>query len=274
MSEMLLAHVARLHYGRELTKQEIARRLGVSRFKVARLLEQARATGVVRIEVDEPVAVDDERSRALEQRYGLDLALVVPGEALAAAAAGLLPGLLADGEVLGVAWGATLSAVAAALPGLARGTRVVQICGAVPGLEPGTGPTEVALRFAERLGGPVHTLPAPALASRAARDELLAHETIRPTVERFADVSTALVGVGARPEGGHVLVHVFDRDGRLVETDLPDRAIALSLLPPRQARVVAVAGGEAKRDAVRGALAAGLVDVLVTDAGCAEGALA
>ncbi len=269
----MLAHVARLYYRRELTKQEIARRLGLSRFKVARLLEQARATGVVRIELDEPIPVDDALCRALEERYGLELALVVPEHALPAAAAGLLPGLIGEGETLGVGWGETLSAVADALPRLARGIRVVQICGAVPGLEPGTGPTEVALRFADRLGGPAHTLPAPALASRAARDELLAHETIRPTVERFAEVSTALVGIGARPEGGHVLVHVFDRDGRLVETDLSDRAIALSLLP-RRARVVAVAGGEAKRDAVRGALAASLVDALVTDPGCAEAALA
>jgi DNA-binding transcriptional regulator LsrR (DeoR family) len=71
-----------------------------------------------------------------------------------------------------------------------------------------------------------------------------------------------------------VLVHAFDRDGRLVETDMADRAIALHLVPPRTCRVLAVAGGPAKHDAVRGALLAGLVDVLVTDRGCAEAALA
>lgn len=272
MSEAL-AHVARLYYERDLTKQEIARRLGVSRFKVARLLDQAREEGVVRFTIADRVPLEDGLAQRLEQRYRLDLALVVPTAELARSAAGLLPSLLDDGDVVGVAWGSTLVNVAAALEPVRRELDVVQICGALPDLVPGTGPTEVALRFTERLGGILHALPAPAFSSRAARDELLAHEAIRPTVELFDAVTVALVGIGPHPAGGHVLVHAFDRDGVLADSDLSDRAIALSLLPPRHSRVVAVAGGDEKSDAVRGALCAGLVDVLVTDVRCAEAAL-
>ena len=58
MGRAEMAEVARLYYVRELTQQDIANRLGVSRFKVLRLLEQARAQRVVRFEIDEPVPVD------------------------------------------------------------------------------------------------------------------------------------------------------------------------------------------------------------------------
>ena len=95
---------------------------------------------------------------------------------------------------------------------------------------------------------------------------------MKPTLERFRRVTTALVGIGARPGGGgHVLVYEFDRDGALLEPGL--QAIAISLERLRTVRVLAAAGGAAKRDAVRGALRTGLLDVLVTDLTCARHAL-
>jgi DNA-binding transcriptional regulator LsrR (DeoR family) len=281
--EVAKAHVARLYFEHDVTKREIAQRLGISRFKVARLLDQARSEGIVRVEIHDPVEVDDELSRALEERYGLDFAVAVPDElAIPHATAAWLAELLHDGATLGVAWGATLQQVAAELPeGLAAGTDVVQICGAVPGLQPGTGPTELALRIAERLGGRLHALPAPAMASRRARDELLANDVVRPTVELFDRVDLALVGIGPA-EGlpgapadavGHLLVHAFDADGRFVDTDAADRAISMTREQLAATRVLAAAGGRAKHAAVRGALRSGLLDAIVTDAATARHAL-
>ncbi len=260
-----LAEVARLYYIRELTQQQIAERLGVSRFKVVRLLEQARAEGVVRFEIDEPVPVLDDLSRRLEERY--DVTAVVVAHDVAQAAALLLPRLLRPVDVLGVAWGETLAAIATLLPQLAHEIPVIQICGAIDGLVPGTGPTELAARFAAKSGGRFHPLEAPAVANERAL-----RRAVRPTTAIFDDVTVALVGIGARPEAaGHILVHVFDDDGRIVSAE---RAIALSVAQLRRTRVVAVAGGKRKRGAVRGALRTGLVDVIVTDATCARAALA
>jgi DNA-binding transcriptional regulator LsrR (DeoR family) len=45
---VLAAAVARRYYLEGETKVEIAGQLGLSRFKVARLLEEARASGIVR----------------------------------------------------------------------------------------------------------------------------------------------------------------------------------------------------------------------------------
>src|SRR5260221_510665 len=102
MSRGAMAEVARLYYIRELTQQQIAQRLGVSRFKVLRLLEQARAEGVVRFEIDEPVPVLDDLSHRLEERFGVT-AVVVQRD-VARAAANLLPPLLHDRDVLVRAW--------------------------------------------------------------------------------------------------------------------------------------------------------------------------
>ena len=266
MSRAALAEVARLYYVRELTQQQIAQRLGISRFKVLRLLEQARAEGVVRFEIDEPTPVDDELARKLEERYQLDQAIVV--EDAVAAASDLLPRLLAARDVLGVAWGETLAKIATRLaerPAPAP-IPVVQICGAIEGLVPGTRPTELAARYAAWTGGRFHPLEAPAVAdARALR------RAVQPTTEIFDRVSLALVGIGTRGDAaGHILVHVFDDDGRIVSEE---RAIALSVAQLRRTRVAAVAAGTQKRRAVAAALRTGLLDLLVTDPVCARYAL-
>jgi DNA-binding transcriptional regulator LsrR (DeoR family) len=260
-----MAEVARLYYVRDLTQQDIADRLGVSRFKVLRLLEQARAEGVVRFEIDEPVAVDDGLSRALEGRYGLSTALVVAD--VASAAATLLPRLLRADDILGVAWGQTLAAIERRLAPPGPGVPVVQVCGAIEGLAPGTGPTELAARYAAWSGGAFHPLEAPAVADTAALRRAVAR-----TTAIFDRVSVTLVGIGAREDGaGHILVHVFDHGGRIIAAE---RSIALSVAQLRRTRVIAVAAGRKKREAVAGALESGLLDTLVTDAACAKAALA
>jgi len=51
MSEAAL-HVSHLYFKRRLTKQDIAARLGISRFKVARLIDQALEEGLVLVTRD------------------------------------------------------------------------------------------------------------------------------------------------------------------------------------------------------------------------------
>jgi len=274
-----MAHAARLYYLRGLSKQEVAQRLGISRFRAARLLTAARDTGVVRIEIAAELDEADETAAALERAFGLRHAVVArTNEDVPPLAAAWLPQLLGPRDVLGVAWGATLRAVAGLLPQLELGIPVVQICGAIPGLDSGTGPSEVGFRIAERLGGTLHTLPAPALASAAARDELLRNEAVRPTVSLFGRITVALVGIGGRlptdaspGAAGHMLVHLFDDTGRVLSADM--NAIALPLEGLRTARVIAVAAGRQKRRAVLAALRTGLLDVLVTDEQTARYAL-
>ncbi len=68
---VLTASVTRRYYLDGRSKVEIAQELGLRRFKVARLLENARTSGLVRIEIGYPNEIDLELSARLQEKYGL-----------------------------------------------------------------------------------------------------------------------------------------------------------------------------------------------------------
>ena len=73
----LAAAAARRFYVEGLTKVEIAKQLGVSRFKVARLLADAQEAGLVQIHVVVPSSLDGELADALRERFGVRAVYVV-----------------------------------------------------------------------------------------------------------------------------------------------------------------------------------------------------
>src|ERR687896_483258 len=89
---------------------ELAAELGLSRFKVARMLERARATGLVRIELESPGEIDLDLSVRLRAAHGLRHCVVIDApedddvllrSALGRAAAELLTEIVEPGDVLG-----------------------------------------------------------------------------------------------------------------------------------------------------------------------------
>jgi DNA-binding transcriptional regulator LsrR (DeoR family) len=292
------AYIARLVFEDGVPKSEIATRLGMSRFKVARLLEQARHEGIVTVEIRDPVPTNGELAARLQERYGLRLALVARSleagatGAIARLAAAWLPELVTTDDVLGVAWGSTLEQVVHNLPaGALPPIPVVQICGAPAGVHPGQGPVELAWQLSERVGGAFFPLPAPGLVD--APEAILQNEAIAPTVSMFERVSIAMLGIGSLIGGrsallssgvlaadqlpadavGDLMFHVFAGDGSIVESRVESRAIQLGLAQLEKARVLAIAGGSGKATAIRGALRTGLVDILVTDEASARDVL-
>jgi DNA-binding transcriptional regulator LsrR (DeoR family) len=298
----LALQAARLFFDRQLSKVEIARRLGISRFRVARLIDQALARGLVRIEFRDLPVQDRALAGALEERWGLDLCAVarpLPGAepllAVARLAASVVGELIGPTDVVGIGWGSTLAAVVSEMaPRQLPGVTVVQLAGGSIRVEAQRTPHELARRLAQRLGGEYRPLLAPAFVeSRAVRDALLREPEVAATVADFRRVTLAIVGIGALGEGsdarsalvdsgalapsalaaavaagavGDLLLFPFDADGRFVVPELAERAVAISLEDLRAVpRVVAVAAGREKARAIRGALATGIVDILVTD---------
>jgi len=305
----IATQVARLFFDRQLSKVEIGQRLGMSRFRVARLLREAREAGLVRVEYRDVAARDLDLARELETRHGLDLCAVAApaGELQDAAAllgAEVVADLLAPDETLGVAWGSTLAATLGALPRRDYPElRIVPLAGGWPGLPRERTPGELARRGAERLGGTHLELYAPAfVASRRLRDALVGEAGVTAVLEAYRRLTTAVIGIGAwtgrakvagssllasgavsqeelrelRSRGaiGELVVHPFDAAGQFVTSELAERAVAIPLEQLRRVpRVVAIAAGASKADAIRGALATGVVNVLVTDAPTAAAVL-
>ncbi len=307
----LATQVARLFFDRQLSKVEIASRLGISRFRVARLIDGALAGGLVRIEYRDVPPEDLGLARSVEDRFGIDLCAVAAGSVgegatqnTARLAASVLDGLIGPGEAIGIAWGSTLAAVVRAIPARTDPSiDVVQLAGGTNQLDREREPGELSRLLADRLGATHHALFAPAFVeSRALRRALLRHPDVADAADRFGAISLAIVGIGAMPSGtsqtsssllrsgvldpqtitrlvglgavGDLVVHPFDAAGQFVAADLADRAMAIGVAELRRAhRVVAVAAGLEKATAIRGALASGVVRILVTDAPTARAVL-
>lgn len=297
------AVVAHRYFIEDRTKIEIAAALGVSRFRVARLLDLARQAGIVEITVHSPLGIDHELSRGLMSAYGLTDARVIddgvahPDELmskLGRAAAVMLGDLVSPRSVLGVSWGHTVRAVVDATTTLPECT-IVQIAGGLPDrLEQGAG--ELVRRLAERTTASVYPLHAPLYVSDAITAvQLRGEQQIARTLAMFDRLSTVVFGVGSWSANSAIasVLGPEDRrhlerqgvvaeacgmfltdDGAVVVDELAQKIIAISAKQLEAVPVVlAVAGGEAKNAAVRATLRSRLVSHLVTDRATAEFAL-
>ena len=303
---VLMTQAARLYFDRQQSKVDIAAALGISRFRVARLISQALDDGLVRIEYCNVAPADRSLAAAIEAHYDLDLCVVAGGSSLtdvAREAAAMVDGLLGPGDVVGIAWGTTLGEVVSAMPARREpSVAVVQLAGNAVGFDRAHDPAELARLLAERWGAGHHPLFAPAFVDGAdVRDALLRQPDVAPTVALFERLTMAIVGIGAfggtlrDPAGGSslvrsgalpaevvdelvrdgvvgdVLLHPVTADGRFPATALAARAVGISVEGLREVpRVIAVAVGAAKSDAIRGALRSGLVRILVTDVAAAQ----
>ncbi|MBA2721028.1 MAG: hypothetical protein H0U52_17565 [Chloroflexi bacterium] len=304
----LEGRVARLFFERQLTKVEIATRLGISRFRVARLLDRALAEGIVRIEFRDTPAQDRALGRRVEDRFGVGRCVVSESDddrAVARLGAEVIDGLLDPGDAIGIAWGSTVARVVRAMPARDDATiDIVQLAGSSTSLDANEDPGDLTRVLAERLGARHHRIHAPAFVeSTELRGAIVRQPEVAATVVRFDGLAVAVLGIGSF--GGHdggasssllrsgalstgeiagltgvgavgdLIVHPFTADGQFVAPDLAARAIAISIEQLRAVpTVVAVAAGRAKVGAIRGALATGVIGVLVTDAATAAGLVA
>nr|WP_239528308.1 sugar-binding transcriptional regulator [Microbacterium esteraromaticum] len=294
-----MVRVAELSYDENKTQDEIGALLGISRWKVGRLLVQARERGIVRIEIVHPRARRLGLERELVQRYGLRDAVVVPApegpdamlERVARAAADLLSALRPVPRTLAVSWGRTLTAIADALPdGWARGVTVVQANGGVSLNRRAGGAASVAATIAQRGGGHAVLLPSPAILERVETKRAIESDrTVSAILEQAAGANTFLFTAGPADAGsahvengylttddiaelvrrgavGDLLGRYIDADGNIVDPQLDERTVGVDLEQLRSApRSIFVTAGAAKHDIARTVVNSGLCSILVTD---------
>lgn len=296
------AVVARRFHLDGRTRVQIADEFGLSRFKVARMLDEAIESGMVEIKIHYPGAIDLELSTALQRGYGLDHAYVVAAdvrgddrvEAVATTTADLLRSILRDGDVIGVDCGRTLTNVARHLVSLPR-CDVVQLTG-MAGAIAHNG-VDLVRRITEVCGGHAWPLYAPLVVADARTAESLA---VNPQiVDAFAhheSVTCAVVSVGAWERGASQVYEalpddeavslraagvvaetcalLLDENGRrvpgLTERRMGIDESVLRAIPTR----IALATGSEKIVATRAVLRSGLVSSLVTDSDIATAVLA
>jgi len=307
----LMAKVARMYYTDGLRQTEICERLNIHQSTVSRVLKRAEREGIVRITVSLPSGTHTDIEDAVQGRYGLDEAVVVDcldddaqiSHDLGAAAAFYLENTLKPSDVVGISsWSAALLEMVNAMHPSQRfkGTRVIQILGGIGSPNAEVHATQVTRRLADLIGADATLLPAPGVVgSRDARNVLLKDRFVREALDLFDQVTIALVGIGATEPSralassgnifspqeikllvskgavGDICLRFFDASGRPVTTELNDRVISMGFDQLHAVRrVVGVAGGRRKTNAILGALAGKLVNVLITDLATAERLLA
>ncbi len=196
-----------------------------------------------------------------------------------------------EGAVLGITWGTTLQAMVEAMHRApVEGARVVQTLGGVGPPEAEAHAADLSRQLARLLEARLTPLPAPGIVgSRKAREVMLSNHHVQAAFEQFPQITTAYVGIGALstnpifsddpavPPGareelqragavGDIAMRFFDSEGRAIEAPFENGLVGITLEQLGEVeRVVGVAGGMQKTEALRGALRGRLIDVLVTD---------
>lgn len=296
----MLSAIARRFYLEDASKTELADEFSMSRFRVARLLQQARETGIVTITINEPDGRSELLSKELAAHLLLeDCVVVKAGEdeednrrRLARVAAARIRRQVRSGDLLGLSWGRTLAAIGEELADLPSCT-VIQLTGTV-GNDLRQSPVEVIRRIAGRSSVDAVAIFAPLFAaSEEAAGVFRSDPGVRAALERFAHLSHAVVAVGSwdppitqlRPlvteadlqelaeQGARAeIAGVFLRDdGSVIDAAATRRRISVSVEELlRTPQVLAVAGSVEKAPAIAATARSGLITSLVTDDRTAE----
>jgi len=298
----LLAEVARLFYVQGVNKVDIGQQLNLSRFKVARMLEEARDAGIVSISIHGAAPIDLTLSRQLSEHWGIHAVVSnsLDGtpenvrRSVGQAAAELFQDVVSEGEIVGLTWGRTLTAMTDYLTRMPK-LSIVQLTGAVTS-DINDSPVELVRRACLSTGGTAFPIFAPAIVDDAAALAALKdHPDVKAAVDLFDHITTAFLAVGSWDREGSQIFAIlpdedserlrqmgviaevsgvfFDGDGRIVAHDLTGRYLSISAQQiQRTPRVVAAVGGIGKMEATRSVIRSGLVTDLVTDNTLAEAA--
>ncbi len=219
------------YYIQDETMESIARHLQLSRSSVSRLLAEARATGMVRITVVAPQGSSSPLARSLASTFGIRVHLATVGdsapvttrfERVSRLAAALLRDSVKDGDLIGVAWGVTLSNI---VPFLERrplhDATIIQMNG-------GTNIRDTSARHVSGIlqavsanfNARIVQFPVPAFFDFAAtKDAMWRERSVQFVRDLQSKLNVAIFGVGAIQ--ARIPSHVYTA-GFLDETELAD----------------------------------------------------
>ncbi|MFS0890382.1 sugar-binding transcriptional regulator [Peribacillus frigoritolerans] len=297
-----LVKVANLYYIDGWTQQQIAKKIGVSRPIISKLLQKARDLGIVEVYIKDESAHTVDLEQQLEKKYGLKDAVVISTvgltpemikKAVGQAGAYYLSKYLKKQDVnrLGISWGSTLAELVKEYPFERR--EVMNIVPLVGGM--GTQHVEIhanqlAYELAKKMNCTCSYLYAPAIVeTKELKDHLVAMKEISSVLEEGKEVDVALIGIGNPYRGstmrelnylqeddiqnlrkmgavGDIASRFFDESGDIIKHPLNDKVIGLSLEHLKQIKeVIGVVEGTHKLESVSASLRGNYLDVLIID---------
>lgn len=296
----LLARISRDYYLENRPKVEIAAAHDISRFQVARLLAEARERGIVEIKVHFPSPFSGADLERIQSWLGIRHVIIADSTGdesqargiLAKAAAAEISRQAPAGGTMGISWSRTLDVASQLVRELPR-CDIVQLAGALPAAAE-SNPLELIQRLGRLSGGLTWPLWAPLVVEDPATAAgLRRQQEIAGALTKADSLDLAVVAIGAWKAGSSTVWDRADADvrqaaveagavaecsGRLlnragapVESGLDEQIIAVTIKQlQRTPKVIAVAQGQARAEAVRAVAKAGFVTTLIMDVPLAQ----
>ena len=295
----ILIKVASMYYYDHMRQIDIAKRLGVERTTISKYLKRAFEQGIIKVTVEN--SNYEELESAMERRFGLKEVFIVPKsydmqavkQNMARAGLNLLRRIVANGQVIGIAWGTTIReltryAEQEKLPTL--DADFVPLDGGPENINSDFHVNTLCYQLARAFGARSHYIYAPAITRTVEIREAIVKDVNYEKISAFWDkLDIAIVGIGAQVKSsnlvwmgdfgregieslyktgavGEICSIFFDKNGKPVKTDFSDRVIAVDFDRLKNLKYsIGMAASRDKVTAIRGALRGQIINVLITD---------
>ena len=295
-----LVEVAKMYYQLDYSQQEIAKKLGISRPTVSRLLVQAVEEGVVHIKICDPAEDVQELALQIKEKFQLKDCIVasIPEYKdelikvkLGEVSADYLYKIVKSGDTIGITWGTTLYQLVKQIqPKNVKDVTIVQLNGGVSYSESNTYASEIINGLAHAFQTIPHFLQVPAVVDHiVVKQAIIADRHVKRILELGKQANIAIFTVGdpgeqstlmhagyflesdieilrANHTVGDICSRFIDINGQISHQTLNDRTIGIELshLAEKEYGIL-IAGGNTKVEGIYGALKGRHANVLITD---------
>lgn len=289
--------VCELYYRDGLSQKEISAKLGISRPQISRIIAIANERNLVTVRFNYPNSFEAHYQDLIREEYGLEAVVFDLGNSfgetemrlLAGKAADYLAIEIKDGYRVGLMSSRTVKFIADSIPVTKKhGFEYVPLCGGFSSNGTDWYANVIAQEMAAKSNGRYYVFTAPNFANSVeAKNAFVAEPSVRKVLDLIPTCDVSLVGIGnvdasstGALAGGltdedlnslralHAVSSIcssyLDADGNVLRTSLSDRMIGASINDIQGSKVIAIASGRDKAEAIKAVLKAGVIDVLIT----------
>ena len=288
-----IVQVATLYYKKDISQKDISEMMGLSKMAISRMLQKAKELNIINIDIVLPFKLNKNLGLRIEEKYQIDKAIVVKMEDDKQRISSVLGKVWAfymgisdlNNKVIGVGVGNTIGLMVNHLtPIRSKNTHIIQLMGGLIDVSD-SNPFTIVQNMCKKLKAKGTFLTSFATVdNKKIKDRIIYSSYERNS--KLGNCDMAIFGIGAfekgtllspdlikseeskelkgKKAGGDILGHCFDEKGNFISSNLEDRLVSASVDRLKEFKKrIAVAGGDYKKNAVKGALLSGVINIMV-----------
>lgn len=297
-----MVEIAKMYYEEDLTQNEIAKRIGVSRPLVSKMLSDAKEAGIVSISIKSPFATDEFLMEEIKKIYNIQGGMVIPhsdtdyltDQVILNNVISYIDTNLKNYKKFGLGWGKTISDLVQKMDFSEKKMDLEgYICPLVGNISMPTKEfhsNELVMMFSQMTKLKPSYLFAPAFLSSEQEETLFINIENYKNIEKlWKKLDVVILGIGNHPSVpdlatasrfgdklhkekaiGNILSYYYDKNGRFISGD-NDFSIKISLKDLKKVKqVIGICSSKTNKEAVIGGLKTGLITHLIVDEALAK----